>query len=454
MTSGDAGVTWVGRACPSSTWVSVCFGNGVFVSVANSGVGTRAMRSTNGGVNWALATTSADNLWTSVAFGAGLFVAVSSDGTNRVMTSPTGQVWTSRSVPLETWECVTFGAGGFVAVSSSGSSRVMTSLNGLSWTQRPTPGTNVWSSVAYGNGLYVAVSATGVMTSVDGIQWTAGASAVNNAWNGVVYGEGLFVAVSSTGTLNRAMYVGGPVPADLLVSNTATVLGNVSVGGSLAVGNVLSVVGQSREIQLRNYSVQFLSNGVVASSMTTVGTANVANGGGELVMTGSDYTYVGSSFNNGVNASTGIVLMQAYPMYPVIPDGEQSIRQYALSQRFWSGRVPRNSVTPETLQFWGSGSFPLYGTYSVQYMTKSGTFHNAIAMCMRGTVGSPGNTNALTWQVLTSSTSGTAGLSITFGAVSSFVPQISFTNTTNVNGWFHVSAVVFEDSVVDDQAAS
>jgi hypothetical protein len=54
--------------------------------------------------------------------------------------------------------------------------------------------------------------------------------------------------------------------------------------------------------------------------------ANAGNGTGEFVLTGRDYT-----FNNGVNPSTGDVEIQAYPMYPVITDSAQSIRQYALA---------------------------------------------------------------------------------------------------------------------------
>jgi len=43
------------------------------------------------------------------------------------------------------------------------------------------------------------------MTSPDGITWTIRTSAADNAWNGITYGNGLFVAVSATGTGNRVM---------------------------------------------------------------------------------------------------------------------------------------------------------------------------------------------------------------------------------------------------------
>ena len=67
---------------------------------------------------------------------------------------------------------------------------------------------NNWQSITYGNGLFVAVAATGtnrVMTSPDGVTWTArSATGDDNIWTSVTYGNGLFVAVADDGT-NRVM---------------------------------------------------------------------------------------------------------------------------------------------------------------------------------------------------------------------------------------------------------
>ena len=53
---------------------------------------------------------------------------------------------------------MTFGNGLFVAVASSGTSRVMTSPDGINWTSRTAAESNCWTSVTYGNGLFVAVA--------------------------------------------------------------------------------------------------------------------------------------------------------------------------------------------------------------------------------------------------------------------------------------------------------
>jgi len=46
------------------------------------------------------------------------------------------------------------------------------------------------------------------MTSPDGITWTIRTSAADNSWWSVAYGDGLFVAVSRSGTGNRVMTSG------------------------------------------------------------------------------------------------------------------------------------------------------------------------------------------------------------------------------------------------------
>ena len=74
------------------------------------------------GITWTSRTSAVDNDWVSITFGNGLFVAVSDTGTgNQVMTSPDGITWTSRiSAAENTWISVTYGNGLFVAVSVSG----------------------------------------------------------------------------------------------------------------------------------------------------------------------------------------------------------------------------------------------------------------------------------------------------------------------------------------------
>ena len=130
-----------------------------------------------------------------------------------------GIEWTSRTSAADNeWRSVIYGNGLFVAVSATGTgNRVMTSPDGITWTLQTSAADNQWRSVTYGepngNGLFVAVSSSGtgnrVMTSPDGITWTSRTSIADNSWLSITYGEpngnGLFVAVSSSGNANRVM---------------------------------------------------------------------------------------------------------------------------------------------------------------------------------------------------------------------------------------------------------
>ena len=57
-----------------------------------------------------------------------------------------------------------------------GMSTAAAAVPGVDWTSRTSAADNEWNSVAYGNGLFVAVASAGtgdrVMTSPEGITWT------------------------------------------------------------------------------------------------------------------------------------------------------------------------------------------------------------------------------------------------------------------------------------------
>jgi hypothetical protein len=197
------------RTLVYGSWISVTYGNGLFVAVSVTGTGNRVMTSSDG-ITWTSRISAADNDWQSVTYGNGLFVAVSNTGTgNRVMTSSDGITWTTRTSSADnTWQSVTYGNGLFVAVSSSGTgNRVMTSSDGITWRSRISAADNQWRSVTYGNGLFVAVSRSGtndrIMSSPDGITWTIQPYSINSNWHGITYGNGIFVAVARTASASN-----------------------------------------------------------------------------------------------------------------------------------------------------------------------------------------------------------------------------------------------------------
>jgi hypothetical protein len=264
MTDGlPAGYNWMTQNQNINGLRGICYGvpttgpyagKGLFVAVSENFSPYSNVRTSVDGINWVAQTTdaSANQPWVSVCFGNGLFVAVSfNTATNNIMTSSDGVIWTVRTIPsLAVLQDVTFANNLFVAVANNGTRRVFISLNGINWNTigstvpdtlpsrsitygngrfvavgdsgtymystdassnwiTGTLTTNLWISIVYGNGLFVATSLTGtgnrVMTSPDGITWTIRTSAADNNWFGLTYGNGLFVATSITGTGNRIM---------------------------------------------------------------------------------------------------------------------------------------------------------------------------------------------------------------------------------------------------------
>ena len=116
-------------------------------------------------------------------------------------------VWTSRTSATDNaWESVAYGNGIFVAVGATNG--VMTSPDGITWTSRVAAvASAVWEGVTFANGIFVAVgfkssAPNAIMTSSDGINWTArnSVSIPSDDWNDVTFGNGIFVAVADGGT--------------------------------------------------------------------------------------------------------------------------------------------------------------------------------------------------------------------------------------------------------------
>jgi hypothetical protein len=219
MTSTD-GVTWTALSGDwtgdNGYWTSITYGGGRWVAVSDN---YRARTSTDL-VNWTITAPSRSRQqpWSDVTYGLadadgnnGLFVAVGWTGTyqslaNQIMTSPDGENWTAQTAPnLRSLSSVTYGNGLFVAVSSTqydNLTSVITSPDGVTWTERTTPYA-YWQSVAYENGIFVAVGggygSSRVMTSPDGVTWTGRILSFDAALLSVVYGDGVWVAVSNSG---------------------------------------------------------------------------------------------------------------------------------------------------------------------------------------------------------------------------------------------------------------
>jgi predicted RecA/RadA family phage recombinase len=183
-------------------------------------------------------------------FSAILCLLLSVCGTARAQP---GITWTAQTTPIPTlaWSNLAYGNGLYVAVSTSGTgSRVMTSPDGIIWTLRTTPTDNQWYDITFGNGLFVAVAGNGtgtgdrVMTSPDGINWTIRTTPADNIWNGVIYANGQFVAVATSGTAgNRVMTSPDGITWTLRVAANSYAWTSVAYGNGLYVSVAAGGIG-------------------------------------------------------------------------------------------------------------------------------------------------------------------------------------------------------------------
>lgn len=120
-------------------------------------------------------------------------------------TSPTG-AWTQpMSGAAPNFSKVIWANNLFVAVGHQGDPAgvILTSVDGSTWVYRVNAATEVFTSVAYGNGIYVATSSgTGnkFYSSSDGITWTPRGLTTFNAMYAIAYGAGRFWALGVNGT--------------------------------------------------------------------------------------------------------------------------------------------------------------------------------------------------------------------------------------------------------------
>ena len=178
---------------PNARVHSIAYGNGRFVAVGERGavVVAMALAPTNYSARWINISGVSDDNLIGVEYGNGMYLAISDGG--MVMTSPDGIEWTRHWLGMRgnlTGEGVTslaYGNGLFVAVARS-RGFMFSSPDGTNWTRRghSTLGSNGFMDVAFGNGMFMAVGHNpsytmgDVQLSPDGLTWTPGAGGIQS----------------------------------------------------------------------------------------------------------------------------------------------------------------------------------------------------------------------------------------------------------------------------------
>lgn len=159
------------------------------------------------------------------------------------------------------YQGVAYGNGVFVAVSSDGTNRVARSADyGLTWTTIFVTTSYAYKCVAASPfGMFVAVASNRAMYSFGGVSFSSVAIPETNSWSAVAYGNGYFVAVASDGT-NRVMRTSNFVTWSAIAASEANAWHGVAYGNSVFIA--ISSDGTNRTMRSLDYGATWTSVGI------------------------------------------------------------------------------------------------------------------------------------------------------------------------------------------------
>lgn len=353
-----------GQIYKNNPWNSVVYGNGVYVALSDHPTGDINNKSfivSTDGETWQPVSTPLDGYvvnWKDITYGNGLFVALARDIVfvveyyTFIMTSPDGVNWTVRETPYDyegmiqsTWTSITYGNGLFVAVSDTYDSwQVVYSSDGITWTPINTFSAG-WSSVTYGNGLFVAVAGTlgtqKIMTSPDAITWTM-RTHPQAVLEDIVYADGKFVAVgNSTASFPTVPNVLTSIDG---INWTAQTPASPDIN-SIAYGNGVYVAINDSSI-FYQYSPD-----AVTWTQGTLPTyfiigKGICFGGGKFVAVGGNYHGSILNSDDGVNWTTHNEYKSVFkPFKDLIPDNTflgYYVKSIAYGENVWVAALTPN----------------------------------------------------------------------------------------------------------------
>ena len=204
-------------ALGSATFHGIYYGNGWELEgidkeqpVINSWVRSNSSIDTLGTL-WFEITAGLSNVLTNktqTVYGNGNFVTVSYDlSSDNIAISDDGKNWRTVTAPTSALTHIAYGNGVFVAVSDLNSSlpennQIVTSSDGINWERGYISTHSNWQRVVYGNGIFVAISddfVPRVIISNNGITWkqVIPTGGTPYDWKSICYAHGMFVLVAS-----------------------------------------------------------------------------------------------------------------------------------------------------------------------------------------------------------------------------------------------------------------
>jgi hypothetical protein len=284
------GITWTDETLPfTGEWTSVASDSkGTIVAVTSGGF---VAYSTNDGASWTNAggaISTSGQSWHRLVYGNGRFVIFDINSTGAIAyTDNNGASWTTvnSATPTRSWRSVAYGNGMYVAISTNG--YAIQSVDGINWSDEVfVSGAVTFNRVAYGNGVFLATrssAGTQVAKSYDGINWTItdedsteySLTTGGGTWNSAAYGVGKWVVINnSINTFNIVQTGRTPIARAKLTSGRVREIIMYDPGGGYTSAPVCTIFDNAATSAAD--ATAYVNNGVLAPPViTNAGTAYV-----------------------------------------------------------------------------------------------------------------------------------------------------------------------------------
>lgn len=194
------GINWSPKTFPLATgWRSAASGNGKTVVV---GAPTSNYVYSSDRQTWTVGTLPYSGGSNKVVYANGIFVSIGLSSTNNIAYSSDGINWSLANVPILSNQAlinIVYANGIFLV---TGSKFVLYSENGISWKISRLPQITNVQALSYGDNTFIILGVDNFGSSLkysliskNGVDWTVG-SMPNYNWSSIAYGNGKFVAVS------------------------------------------------------------------------------------------------------------------------------------------------------------------------------------------------------------------------------------------------------------------
>lgn len=285
---------------PAGSWRAITYGSGKFVAVSQDVGSTTSVMTSSNGLTWTSQTTPPGAGWYDITYG-GLFVAVGILGastTQRIMTSHNGITWTLQTHTACQPISIAYGNGVYVAVTQSASPKIIISSDGITWNDyNPVNLTaGLIGKVRFVNGFFVCSPSSpsaNIAYSTDGITWTLASTTYTGSWNGIAFNSfgNQYMLTSSFSALKvYSSSLAGPYTfADPFNPSRLSSLVTATISGVYVGSDARTSVGTGQRISTSSDGYNWtLRSGINVA----VPIQSLAYGDNRLVAVGTNYVAV------------------------------------------------------------------------------------------------------------------------------------------------------------------